>query len=156
TPPGRPPICWATLRLAGGSDDRLARTSVSFPSGEEARSVGRKQGTKTSRMVKIIGLVGLVALAATGCSADVGVHFGWPAAITPQGTRMRDFWMWAGFASLAVGAIVWGLTIWTVAFHRKRKGVEAALPRQFQYSGSLEFILVVVPLIIVSVLFYFT
>ncbi len=118
--------------------------------------MGRKQGTRPGRLVKLIGLMGLVALAASACNADQGLHFGWPAAITPQGTRMRDFWMWAAFASLAVGVIVWGLTIWTVAFHRKRKGRDDALPRQFQYSGSLEFILVVVPLVIVSVLFYFT
>lgn len=118
--------------------------------------MGRKQGIKPGRLVKLIGLMGLVALAASGCTADEGLHFGWPAAITPQGVRMRDFWMWAVFASLAVGVVVWGLTIWTVSFHRKRKGRDDVLPRQFQYSGSLEFILVVVPLVIVSVLFYFT
>jgi cytochrome c oxidase subunit 2 len=118
--------------------------------------VGRKQGIKPGRLVKLIGLMGLVALVASGCTADEGLHFGWPAAITPQGVRMRDFWMWAVFASLAVGLVVWGLTIWTVSFHRKRKGRDDVLPRQFQYSGSLEFILVVVPLVIVSVLFYFT
>jgi cytochrome c oxidase subunit 2 len=118
--------------------------------------VGLKQGTRPVRLVKLIGLIGLVALFATGCTADIGVHFGWPQAITPQGTRMRDFWMWAGFASLAVGAIVWGLQIWTISFHRKRKGRDDELPRQFQYSHSLEFVLVVVPLVIVSVLFYFT
>jgi cytochrome c oxidase subunit 2 len=118
--------------------------------------VGLKQGTRPVRLVKLIGLVGLVALLASGCTSDIALHFGWTPSITPQGTRMRDFWMWAGFASLAVGLVVWGLTIWTVSFHRKKKGVEQPLPRQFQYSGSLEFILVVVPLIIVSVLFYFT
>lgn len=100
--------------------------------------------------------MGLVALLASGCTSDIALHFGWTPSITPQGEKMRNFWMWAGFASLAVGLVVWGLTIWTVSFHRKKKGVEQALPRQFQYSGSLEFILVVVPLIIVSVLFYFT
>ncbi|HEX5118902.1 MAG TPA: cytochrome c oxidase subunit II [Pseudonocardiaceae bacterium] len=119
--------------------------------------MGRKQGTRPGRLAKVIGLVVLVALSASACNANVGVHFGWPEAITPQGDRMRDFWMWSAFASLAVGLVVWGLTIWTVSFHRKRRdsGVEV-LPRQFQYSGSLEFILVVVPLVIVSVLFYFT
>ena len=118
--------------------------------------MGLKQGTRPVRLVKLIGLVGLVALLASGCTSDIALHFGWTPPITPQGEKMRNFWMWAGFASLAVGLIVWGLTIWTVSFHRKKKGVDQALPRQFQYSGSLEFILVVVPLIIVSVLFYFT
>lgn len=118
--------------------------------------MGLKQGTRPVRLVKLIGLVGVVALLASGCSSDVGLHFGWTPSITPQGTRMRDFWMWAAFASLAVGLIVWGLTIWTVSFHRKKKNVEQPLPRQFQYSGALDFVLVVVPLVIVSVLFYFT
>jgi cytochrome c oxidase subunit II len=121
--------------------------------------VGLKQGTRPARMVKLIGLVGvvgLVALAASGCTADQALHFGWPQAITPQGDKMRNFWMWAGFASLAVGVIVWGLTIWAVSFHRKRKNSPDVLPRQFQYSGVLELVLVVVPLVIVSVLFYFT
>jgi cytochrome c oxidase subunit 2 len=117
--------------------------------------VGLKQGTRPVRLVKLIGLVGLVALVASGCTGDQALHFGWTPSITPQGARMRDFWMWACFASLAVGAIVWGLTIWTVSFHRKRKGRDE-LPRQFQYSHSLEFILVIIPLVIVSVLFYFT
>ena len=66
--------------------------------------MGLKQGTRPVRLVKLIGLVGLVALAASGCTSDQALHFGWPQAITPQGTKMRDFWMWAGFASLAVGA----------------------------------------------------
>jgi cytochrome c oxidase subunit 2 len=118
--------------------------------------VGLNKGTRPVRLVKLIGLVGLVALLATGCSTDVGLHFGWTPSITPQGTTMRNFWMWAGFASLAVGALVWGLQIWAIVFHRKPKGQDTPLPRQFQYSGSLEFVLVVVPLVIVSVLFYFT
>jgi cytochrome c oxidase subunit 2 len=117
--------------------------------------VGLKQGTRPVRLVKLIGLVGLVALAASGCTADQALHFGWPQAITPQGDRMREFWMWAALASLVVGVIVWGLTAWTVSFHRRRKDREE-LPRQFQYSHSLEAILVVIPLVIVSVLFYFT
>ena len=117
--------------------------------------MGLKRGTKPIRLVKLIGLVVLVAVAASGCTSDVAVHFGWPAAITPQGTRMRDFWMYTGFVSLGVGVIVWGLTIWTVAFHRKRKD-QTDLPRQFQYSTAIEAIVIVVPLVIVSVLFYFT
>ena len=117
--------------------------------------MGRKQGTRSVRVVQLIGLVALVALAASGCTTDEALHFGWPAAITPQGDRMRTFWMWAAFASLAVGVIVWGLTVWTVSFHRKRKDRDE-LPRQFQYSSALEVILIVVPLAIVSVLFYFT
>jgi len=114
-----------------------------------------EKGTRPARLVKLVGLATLVVLTASACTSDQALHFGWPQAITPQGDRMRTFWMWAAFASLAVGVIVWGLVIWTVSFHRKRKGRDE-LPRQFQYSTALEVILVVVPLAIVSVLFYFT
>jgi cytochrome c oxidase subunit 2 len=118
--------------------------------------VGLKQGTRPARVAKLIGLVGLVAVAATGCSTDVGLHFGWPAAITPQGHAMRDFWMWAGFASLLVGVLVWGAMLWTVAFHRKKKNSGDELPRQLQYNHPMEIGLTIVPLVIVGVLFYFT
>jgi cytochrome c oxidase subunit 2 len=114
-----------------------------------------EKGTRPARLVKLVGLATLVVLTASACTSDQALHFGWPEAITPQGNTMRTFWMWAAFASLAVGLVVWGLTIWTVSFHRKRKGRDE-LPRQFQYSTALEVILVVVPLAIVSVLFYFT
>jgi cytochrome c oxidase subunit 2 len=126
--------------------------------GLKPSTVGK--GTRPARLVlrrsgMVIGLVALVVLTASACTSDQALHFGWPQAITPQGDKMRTFWMWAGFASLAVGLVVWGLVIWTVSFHRKRKGRDE-LPRQFQYSTALEVILVVVPLAIVSVLFYFT
>jgi cytochrome c oxidase subunit 2 len=66
---------------------------------------------------------------------------------------MREFWTWSVIAALAVGVIVWGLILWSVAFHRKRGD---ALPRQFQYNMPLELILTVVPTVMVVVLFYFT
>lgn len=114
-----------------------------------------EKGTRPARLAKLVGLATLVVLTASACTTDQALHFGWPQAITPQGEKMRTFWMWAALASLVVGLIVWGLTVWTVSFHRKRKGRDE-LPRQFQYSTALEVILVVVPLAIVSVLFYFT
>jgi cytochrome c oxidase subunit 2 len=115
----------------------------------------RPESARRVKPLKLAGVVGLVALFATGCTTDEGIHFGWPKPITPQGDRMREFWMWAGIASLVVGVIVWGLVIWTVAFHRKRKGHDE-LPKQFQYSNAVEAVLVVVPTLIVAVLFYFT
>src|SRR5262245_38667596 len=90
------------LRSAWPRVLRPGRQQCRTRQAEEASSaVGRKQGIRPVRLVKLIGLVGLVALLASGCTGDQALHFGWPQAITPQGTRMRDFWMWAGFASLA-------------------------------------------------------
>ncbi|HEX3782981.1 MAG TPA: cytochrome c oxidase subunit II [Pseudonocardiaceae bacterium] len=108
-------------------------------------------------MAKLIGLVTLVVFAASGCSTDQVLHFGWPPSITPQGDKMRQFWMYAGFAALIVGVIVWGLMFWTIAFHRKRKNAPAnELPRQFQDPGKLELVYTVIPFVIIAVLFYFT
>jgi cytochrome c oxidase subunit 2 len=119
--------------------------------------VGVKHGNRRARLGKLIGLVGLVGLTATGCTADTAWHFGWPDAITPQGNEMRQFWMWAGIAALIVGVIVWGLILWSVAFHRKKKNSASdELPRQFQHPGKLELVYTVIPFVIIAVLFYFT
>ncbi|MHC1561740.1 aa3-type cytochrome oxidase subunit II [Actinomycetospora sp. C-140] len=96
-----------------------------------------------------------VAVTTSGCSVEEVLRFGWPIGVTPEATQMRTLWTWAAVAALIVGALVWGATAWTVAFHRKKAG-ESDLPRQFQYNLPLELVLTVVPLIIVAVLFYFT
>jgi cytochrome c oxidase subunit 2 len=51
--------------------------------------------------------------------------------------------------------IVWGLTFWSSAFHRHKKG-QTELPRQFGYNLPLELVLTITPFLIISVLFYFT
>jgi len=115
--------------------------------------VGLKEGTRAARLAKVAGLVGLVGVGATGCSTDEVLRFGWPVAVTPQAERMRELWTWSVVAALAVGVIVWGLILWSVAFHRKKS---EELPRQVAYNLPLELVLIVVPTIIVAVLFYFT
>ncbi len=108
--------------------------------------------SRAARLLKV-GLITLVGLLATGCSADEALGFGWPEGVTPQAERMRDLWVWSVLAALVVGAIVWGLILWTVAFHRKRGD---DMPRQTQYNLPLEIFYTVVPFVIVAVLFYFT
>ena len=112
-----------------------------------------KEGTRVPRLVKVAGLVGLVAGAATGCSTDEVLRFGWPQGVTPQAESMRQLWTWSVIAALAVGVLVWGLIFWSVAFHRKKS---EELPRQFQYNVPLEVIYTAVPFVMVVVLFYFT
>lgn len=112
-----------------------------------------KEGTRVPRLVKVAGLVGLVAVAATGCSTDEVLRFGWPQGVTPQAESMRQLWTWSVIAALAVGVLVWGLIFWSVAFHRKKS---EELPRQFQYNVPLEVIYTAVPFVMVVVLFYFT
>jgi cytochrome c oxidase subunit 2 len=115
--------------------------------------VGLMNGTRVLRLVKVTGLVGVVGVAATGCTSDQVLGFGWPQGVTPQADAMRQLWTWAVIAALAVGVLVWGLIFWSIAFHRK-KGEE--LPRQFQYNVPLEIIYSVIPFVMVVVLFYFT
>lgn len=115
--------------------------------------MGLKEGTRATRLAKTAGLVGLVGIGATGCSTDEVLRFGWPVAVTPQGEQMRELWTWSVIAALVVGVIVWGLILWSVAFHRKKS---EELPRQTAYNLPLELVLIVVPTVIVAVLFYFT
>jgi cytochrome c oxidase subunit 2 len=66
---------------------------------------------------------------------------------------MRELWTTLCIAALVVGVLVWGFTIWSVAFHRKRSD---ELPKQFQYSLPVEIISVVVPTTLVAMIFAYT
>ncbi len=58
-------------------------------------------------------------------------------------------------AALAVGVIVWGLTIWCVIAYRRRAG-DPEVPPQLRYHLPLEVMYTAVPLFMVAVLFYYT
>ncbi|MCF6425845.1 MULTISPECIES: cytochrome c oxidase subunit II [Amycolatopsis] len=122
--------------------------------------MGRDERTPASRSAKVgkvAALAGLVALLATGCSGDEVLRFGWPVGVTKESEDMRVLWTWSVIAALVVGVIVWGLIFWSVAFHRKKKtDGPGDLPRQFQYNVPLELFCVVLPLVMVCVLFFFT
>lgn len=115
--------------------------------------MSQEERSRKRRLAKVIGLVGLVAFAATGCSTDEVLRFGWPVGVTEQADDMRRLWTGSVIASLVVGVITWVLILWPVAFHRK-KGDK--LPRQTQYNNVLELIYTGIPVIIVVVLFVFT
>jgi cytochrome c oxidase subunit 2 len=91
----------------------------------------------------------------TGC--DVGRAFdgfGWPqGGITPQANRMYDLWIGSVIAALAVGVFVWGLIFWCIIRYRKR-GDE--LPAQTRFNMPMEFLYTISPILVVSVLFYYT
>jgi cytochrome c oxidase subunit 2 len=117
--------------------------------------VSQEERSRKRRLAKVIGLVGLVAFAATGCSTDEVLRFGWPEGVTPQAEDMRALWTGSVIASLVVGVFTWALMLWPVAFHRKKAG-STELPRQTQYNNVLEAVYTGVPVIIVVVLFVFT
>jgi cytochrome c oxidase subunit 2 len=118
----------------------------------EARDVGRQSG----RYVRLSLLAVLVALATAGCSrADLEdkLRFGWPRGITDQAREMRVLWTWASVAALAVGVMVWGLIFWVVIVYRRR---DDDIPKQTKYNLPIEIVYTVLPVLIVSVLFYYT
>jgi cytochrome c oxidase subunit 2 len=117
--------------------------------------VSQEERPRGRRLAKVIGLVGLVAFAATGCSGDEVLRFGWPEGVTEQAQDMRVLWTGAVIASLVVGVFTWGLMLWPVVFHRKKPGSDE-LPRQTQYNHVLEAIYTGLPVIVVVVLFVFT
>jgi cytochrome c oxidase subunit 2 len=109
--------------------------------------------SRAVRLLKVAGLAVMIAFLSTGCSVYQAFSFGWPQGVTPQAERMRELWIWATVAALAVGLIVALLIMWTVTFHRKKSD---EMPKQTQYNLPLEIIYTVIPFVIVAVLFYFT
>lgn len=124
----------------------------------EAIGARPAQGRR-GRILRRAGLavsLGMTAMLVSGCSIDnPWLRFGWPSGVTPQATKMRELWTWSVIAALVMGVLVWGLTFWTIAFHRKRPD-SPEFPRQTGYNVPLELSYTVVPFFIIAVLFYFT
>jgi cytochrome c oxidase subunit II len=106
------------------------------------------------RLARLAGLGVAVAVLLSGCSFDESVRgFGWFKGITPEARRMYELWIAACIAALVVGVFVWGLIFWCVVRYRKRSD---ELPPQTRFNMPLEFLYTIVPILIVSVLFYYT
>ncbi|MBO3084156.1 aa3-type cytochrome oxidase subunit II [Cellulomonas fengjieae] len=106
----------------------------------------------------LASLLGVVVVALSGCTAEV--QRGWlpgssEAEITDQTGRVTSLWVGSWIAALIVGVITWGLILWCVAVYRKRKG-DDTLPVQLRYHVPLEVMYVILPIIMVGVLFYYT
>jgi cytochrome c oxidase subunit II len=109
-----------------------------------------------SRRTRPLLIVALVALTATGCASEDLPALGMPErGVTDQAPRILSLWQGSWIAAFAVGALVWGLIIWSVIFHRRRRG-ETGLPPQTRYNVPIEVLYTVVPLIAISVFFFFT
>ncbi|WP_131740957.1 aa3-type cytochrome oxidase subunit II [Actinomadura roseirufa] len=107
---------------------------------------------RSRRALKSAGALGLLALTATACSGEAS-RLGMPEPISDQAERMLKLWQGSWIAAFAVGAVVWGLIIWAVLFHRKRSD---DLPPQVRYNMPIEILYTAVPFVIIAVLFYFT
>ena len=56
---------------------------------------------------------------------------------------------------MAVGLLVWGLTIWCMIAYKRKKG-DPELPPQLRYNVPIELLYTVVPVLMVAVIFYYT
>ena len=98
---------------------------------------------------------GLVLATATGCTYEDFPRLGMPTPTTEEAPRILSLWQGSWAAALAVGVLVWGLILWSAIFHRRSR-TKVEVPPQTRYNMPIEALYTVVPLIIVSVLFYFT
>ncbi|MET9252993.1 cytochrome c oxidase subunit II [Streptomyces sp. NPDC048182] len=96
-----------------------------------------------------------VLATATGCTSEDFPRLGMPTPTTEEAPRILSLWQGSWAAALAVGVLVWGLVLWSALFHRRSR-TKVEVPRQTRYNMPIEALYTVVPLIIVSVLFYFT
>ncbi|MGJ6961511.1 aa3-type cytochrome oxidase subunit II [Streptosporangium sp. G11] len=92
----------------------------------------------------------------TACSAEDWSRAGLPEGITKQSEAVQNLWNGSWIAALATGVVVWGLILWSVAFHRKKKNSKEELPPQVRYNLPIEILYTVVPIIMVGVFFFFT
>ncbi|CAM5361589.1 hypothetical protein SHIRM173S_13032 [Streptomyces hirsutus] len=98
---------------------------------------------------------GLVLATATGCTWEDFPRLGMPTPTTEEAPLILSLWQGSWAAALAIGALVWGLILWSVFFHRRSR-TKVEVPPQTSYNMPIEALYTMVPLIIVSVLFYFT
>lgn len=110
------------------------------------------------RVGRLAAVVGLATLALSGCSPEV--QRGWlpgyeDGEVTNHTERITQLWTGSWIAALIVGLVVWGLVLWCVAVYRKRKD-DDVLPVQLRYHVPLEIMYVVLPLIMIGVLFFYT
>lgn len=128
---------------------------VTRGSGGRATAGGRSLRSQAGRLAGLgVGGTALLTLLA-GCDVGKAFHgFGWPEyGISDKGHRIYDLWIGSVIAALVIGFFVWGLIFWCVVRYRKR-GDE--LPVQTRFNMPMEFLYTITPVLVVSVLFYYT
>jgi cytochrome c oxidase subunit II len=139
-------------------------SAPSTPHSRGAHDLGRSPGriparpkarTRLSRLAPRAALLALLAAGTTGCTSNAFTRLGWPVPVTKQGQVALTLWQGSWIAAWIVGAVVWGLIVWAIIFHRKKRGTTAP-PAQVRYNLPIEMLYTVVPFIMVGVLFFFT
>jgi cytochrome c oxidase subunit 2 len=104
-------------------------------------------------VVPLAMLLAVVVPGLAGCTSNAFTRLGWPVPVTRQGQVALTLWQGSWIAAWAVGAVVWGLIVWAIVFHRKRTDRP---PGQVRYNLPIEMLYTVVPFIMIGVLFFFT
>jgi len=94
------------------------------------------------------------ALLLSGCDESTKRGF-LPHGVTDESGRIINLWNGSWIAALGVGVLVWGLILWCVVAYRRKKD-DAGLPEQLRYNVPIEILYTVVPLFMITVLFYYT
>lgn len=110
-------------------------------------------------VARLSALAAGVALVASGCSVEAQRGF-LPGAedgeqVTNMTERITTLWTGSWIAALAVGIITWGLVLWCVAVYRKRRD-DDTLPVQLRYHVPLEIMYVILPILMIGVLYFYT
>ena len=121
----------------------------------EGKSVSRNRSARLSPLRWVPRAAIAVAVTATtaGCQSSSFTRMGLLPPVTKQGAVTLTMWQGSWIAAWIVGAIVWGLIIWAVLFHRKHSD---RVPDQVRYNLPIEALYTVLPFIMVGVLFFFT
>lgn len=73
-----------------------------------------------------------------------------PESVTAQGDTVTDVWRFFALTAAGVGALVWGLILWSIFRYRRRSD---ELPGQTLFNIPMEILYTMVPLVIVAILF---
>ena len=92
----------------------------------------------------------LPLLAFTAC------RFGAPAGSDRQGHHIGDLYHLLFYVAIPIGAIVYGLILFSVLRWRRRRSDPDRMPPQFRYNVPLEVLYVVIPLLLVGGIFVAT
>jgi len=115
-------------------------------------SIGRSR--RPGRLLLIA--VGLATIL-SGCTLGTIENGFLPSdkGVTNKTESIINHWNGSWIAALAVGALVWGLTIWCVVVYRKRKD-DNTLPVQLRYHVPLELLYTIIPVLMVGVLYVYS
>ena len=114
----------------------------------------RTRGPRRRANAVRVGALAAMLLPLSGCAWNNDfTRMGFPNPITTQGAITLSLWQGSWVAGLLVGAVVWGMILWAVMFHRKRGD---KLPPQVRYNMPIEILYTVVPFVLIAVLFYYT